>query len=496
MLHKGETIQWTERRQQAFDALKQILTTAPVLGPVRDDCDFVLDVDASMVGAEAVLQQYQDGVLRVIEYVLRSFSREERQYCVSRREMSALIFGLRHFRQYLLGRHFLVRVDHMAITYYRKVREPTGQLARHMDFIAEFDFDCRYRAGRTHINCDTLSRLSPCEVDSGEPCRQCQLRVTGRHGNAEGEVFRVTTRAGSRQQTGLGLTDDNGAAATGPDAGLVVQRSAHRAVPPIDLVNDHVVLPATMTVDVGRPPAPARRRRGQAWGLLDRTAPAAVAAGVGDWNAQFLRDQQLADPDVGPALRWIDGGDGRPVWGDVKSCSPYLRSLWQQYESLVLRDGVLHRIFHDVNGLAQYYQYVLPASLKVPFLELIHSDAAGHLKFAKCIDHVTRRAWWLSWRRDLKLFCDCCSICSAYHRGAAPRQGRLHPMVLGGPGERWAIDLTGPHPSSNGYQYLFTLSVRSLSMVLLCRSETRRRLQWRRPWSTMCFLNGVYVSRF
>ena len=29
-------------------------------------------------------------------------------------------------------------------------------------------------------------------------------------------------------------------------------------------------------------------------------------------------------------------------------------------------------------------------------------------------------------------------------------------MVLGGPGERWSIDLTGPHPASNGYKYLFT----------------------------------------
>jgi transposase InsO family protein len=122
----------------------------------------------------------------------------------------------------------------------------------------------------------------------------------------------------------------------------------------------------------------------------------------------------------------------------------------------VTKDGALYRIFHDVNGMALFYQYVLPASLKVSFLELIHADAAGHLKFAKCIEHVMRRAWWLSWRRDLKLFCDCCSVCAAYHRGAAPRQGRLHPMVLGGPGERWAIDLTGPHPSSNGYQYLFT----------------------------------------
>jgi transposase InsO family protein len=99
---------------------------------------------------------------------------------------------------------------------------------------------------------------------------------------------------------------------------------------------------------------------------------------------------------------------------------------------------------------------VLPSDLKIPFLELVHSDAAGHLKFAKCIEHVTRRAWWFTWRRDLKLFIECCSVCSAYHRGTVPRQGNLHPMVLGGPTERWSLDLTGPFPVSNGFKYLFT----------------------------------------
>ena len=41
---------------------------------------------------------------------------------------------------------------------------------------------------------------------------------------------------------------------------------------------------------------------------------------------------------------------------------------------------------------------------EAPFLELIHSDVAGHLKFAKCVPHIMQRAWWLFWKRDLNLF--------------------------------------------------------------------------------------------
>ena len=64
----------------------------------------------------------QGGELNVIEYASRVFSAAERNYCASRRELSSVIFGLKQFRQYLLGRHFLVRVDNMAVSYFRQSR--------------------------------------------------------------------------------------------------------------------------------------------------------------------------------------------------------------------------------------------------------------------------------------------------------------------------------------------------------------------------------------
>jgi RNase H-like domain found in reverse transcriptase/Reverse transcriptase (RNA-dependent DNA polymerase) len=129
MLSKGVALQLSERRQRAFDELQDFLTHAPVLSLPRDG-DYVLDVDASLFSAGAVSQQYRDGFLRVNEYASRTFNRAERNYCVTRRDMAALIFSLRHFRQYLLDRRFVVRVDdHMALTYYRKCCEPIGQHA-------------------------------------------------------------------------------------------------------------------------------------------------------------------------------------------------------------------------------------------------------------------------------------------------------------------------------------------------------------------------------
>ena len=96
------------------------------------------------------------------------------------------------------------------------------------------------------------------------------------------------------------------------------------------------------------------------------------------------------------------------------------------------------------------YQLISPAEIKVPFLELVHNDAAGHLKFAKCLQRVVRRAWWGDWKKELRLFIRCCSKCESYHRGHPPRQTKLNHTYSGFPGEKYGIDLQGPFPSSNG----------------------------------------------
>jgi len=57
----------------------------------------------------------------------------------------------------------------MALKYYQATLKPLGQQARFLDFLAEFDFELQFRPGRKHTNCDSLSRMRPCEVNGGTP---------------------------------------------------------------------------------------------------------------------------------------------------------------------------------------------------------------------------------------------------------------------------------------------------------------------------------------
>jgi hypothetical protein len=79
----------------------------------------ILDTDASNVAIGAVSSQVQDDEERVIAYASRLYSNAERDYCVTRKELLAVVFFLEHCEQYLLGRQFLVSTDHSALQWLR-----------------------------------------------------------------------------------------------------------------------------------------------------------------------------------------------------------------------------------------------------------------------------------------------------------------------------------------------------------------------------------------
>jgi hypothetical protein len=100
----------------------------------------------------------------------------------------AVVYFIQYFRQYLLGRQFVVRTDHQALVWLFSLREPSGKIARWIEILAAYDFAVEYRPGKKMGHCDALSRCSTprdctcSEVDMSEPlkcgpCRKCQRRA-------------------------------------------------------------------------------------------------------------------------------------------------------------------------------------------------------------------------------------------------------------------------------------------------------------------------------
>ena len=130
----------------------------------------MLDTDASAFAMGGVLSQIEDGVERPIAYFSKVFSKPERNYCVTRRELLAVVSSIKHFYHYLYGKDFLVRTDHGALTWLLNFKNPEGQVARWLEVLLTYNFKIVHRPGKQHGNSDGLSRR-PCS-----PCNNCDKK--------------------------------------------------------------------------------------------------------------------------------------------------------------------------------------------------------------------------------------------------------------------------------------------------------------------------------
>ena len=137
--------------------MREQLTTPPVLVFPDFSREFLLDTDASDQGIGAVLSQIQsDGQERVVVYASWLLSKSERRYCITRKELLAVVVFLHYFRQYLLGRKLFCGLTiapwcGYAILKNQKVSWP--------ERLEEFQFEVVHRRGKAHCNADALSHM-------------------------------------------------------------------------------------------------------------------------------------------------------------------------------------------------------------------------------------------------------------------------------------------------------------------------------------------------
>ena len=176
LTEKDAKFVWTNHCQNAFDTIKQLLTSAPVLSyPLLEGQPFLLDCDASNVGVGAVLSQLQNDEEKVVSYFSKCLSRSERQYCTTRKELLAVVLAVKHFHHYLFGQKFTVRTDHGSLQWLMRFKNCEGQIARWIETLSTFTVV--HRAGRVHNNADSLSRR-PCHNDHCKFCDRYEKRYS------------------------------------------------------------------------------------------------------------------------------------------------------------------------------------------------------------------------------------------------------------------------------------------------------------------------------
>ena len=147
--------------QFAFDRLKELLCSAPVLAYPQFGGDhyFIIETDASLAGLGAVLAQLGDnGQVHPIAYASHSLLKHEHNYAITELETLALVWSVKHFRGYLLGHKCMAHTDHAACTSLLNTPNPSAKLARWAMIVQEMNLEIKHRAGKGNTNADALSR--------------------------------------------------------------------------------------------------------------------------------------------------------------------------------------------------------------------------------------------------------------------------------------------------------------------------------------------------
>ena len=161
LLKKDAVFQWTADCDTAFVKLKTLLVSAPVLSypQFQSEHPFILETDASGEGLGTVLAQLQDdGQVHPIAFSSRSLSVHERNYGITELETLGLVWAVKIFRPYILGRRCIVFTDHAACTSLLSSTNPSPKLARWAMTLQEYDLDIRHRSGKSNRVADALSR--------------------------------------------------------------------------------------------------------------------------------------------------------------------------------------------------------------------------------------------------------------------------------------------------------------------------------------------------
>ena len=163
---KKTFVEWTEASDSAFEHLKKLCVSTPILAYPDYKLPFVLHTDSSSEGLGAVLYQKQNGKVRVIAYASRSVSKSESHYPAHKLEFLALKWAVcEKFHEYLYGSNmFEVYTDNNPLTYVLSSAKLDACGQRWVAKLANYNFTIKYKCGLSNVEADALSRISWPEV--------------------------------------------------------------------------------------------------------------------------------------------------------------------------------------------------------------------------------------------------------------------------------------------------------------------------------------------
>lgn len=363
---------WTSACQEAFETIKEKLTSAPVLAFADPKKPYLLHTDASSTGLGAVLYQEQEGQKRVIAYASRGLSRSESRYPAHKLEFLALKWAVTEkFNDYLYGTFFTVVTDSNPLTYLLTSAKLDATSYRWLSTLSTYSFKIIYRPGKQNADADGLSRRPHGELLTDLMSQKEQERIL-RFAEQHLESPNVIT---IDQHTVQALSDWQliySAPNSTPEYALVYSLSMS--------INS---LPDSFTAD-----------EQFASFMVPQLSPVDIA------------DKQRADPVLKHVIAQLETGESPPP--SLREQLPELPLLLRDLNRLELHDNVLMR--RRQLGDQLQHQLVLPQECRTDVLVSLH-DQMGHMGIERTLDLVRNRFYWPRMANDVQTKVKTCERC-------------------------------------------------------------------------------------
>src|SRR6187399_3402181 len=94
----------------------------------------------------------------VIAYASRQLHPHEENYPTHDLELAALVYALKTWRHYLLGKRCEIYTDHKSLKYIFTQKELNMRQRRWLELIKDYDLSVQYHPGKANVVADALSR--------------------------------------------------------------------------------------------------------------------------------------------------------------------------------------------------------------------------------------------------------------------------------------------------------------------------------------------------
>ena len=488
--HGRQRLAWSLSCQRAFDLLKDVLTSAPLLRHFDPTLRTAVHLDASQHAVGAVLLQWEEGEAhpRPVCFLSRKLQGAQFHYDARNAEALAAQMALGEWRHYLYGVPFEIYSDHASLATLMTQKSPSQRLLRLCEFLSEFDFrEIRYVRGADNVVPDFLSRpWDPSAPDSGLHLlshprlpRHNSLQMSAVQGPDEVVLL--------LQQNDQVLVQRYGAVLSLPHTQLAEAESPMHAVQRLlrECGVKESPLPLLQQAQVGR------------FSLWRVTIPSEVSVSPSSGVWRSLPDLHSRDVWQRTAFELLQAFDvfGSGVRALTSAASTDLLSsikATQSTDAFLAKvragvdasdDGVWHDFFLNDAGVLCYQRpedvgarVCVPLDCRKLVLHAAHGGdtLVGHPGIARTAAHVARYYYWPSLYRDVAHFVRSCRAC------ATSKSSTHRPFGVDGfssvpvrPFSHWAMDLIGPMPKSRaGNEWIVTWVDRTSKMIVAAATKT------------------------